>query len=126
MTAHFHPFYNHVLCLKLVPHTVSLVYSLDNNVMYLQDGRTPLFIASWKGHIAVVQLLLQMFADVSISRKVCHTVYCTDSSYSIFSFSIVCIINFNGLCRHVYYTCSPKDPVELMHFRKKRMARSLL
>ena len=56
-----------------VPHTISLVHSLDNNVMYLQDGQTPLYIASWKGHIAVVQLLLQMFADVSISKKVCHT-----------------------------------------------------
>ena len=72
VTAHFHPFYNHVLCLKLVSHTISLVYSLDN-VIYLQDGQTPLYIASWKGHIAVVQLLLQMFADVSISEKVCHT-----------------------------------------------------
>ena len=42
-------------------------------VMYLQDGQTPLYIASREGHIAVVQLLLQMFADVSISTKVCHT-----------------------------------------------------
>ena len=57
------------LYLKLVPHTISL-YSLDNNVVYLQDGETPLYIASWKGHIAVVQLLLQMCADVSISKKV--------------------------------------------------------
>ena len=59
--------------LKLVPHTISPLYSLDNNVMYLQDGQTPLFIASRKGHIAVVKPLLQMFADVSISKKVCHT-----------------------------------------------------
>ena len=38
--------------------------------MYLQDGQTPLYIASWKGHIAVVLLLLQTFADVSISKTV--------------------------------------------------------
>ena len=35
---------------------------------------TALYIASWKGHIAVVKLLLQMFADVSISKMVRHTV----------------------------------------------------
>ena len=73
VTAHLHPFCNHVLCLKRVPHIISLVYSLDNNVMYLQNGQTPLIIASRKGHIVVVQLLLQMFADVSISMKVYTT-----------------------------------------------------
>ena len=36
----------------------------------LQDGRTPLYIASWKGHGAVVKLLLQQHADISISKKV--------------------------------------------------------
>ena len=78
-----------MLCLKLVPHTISLVYSLDNNVMYLQDGQTPLYIASSNGHIAVVQLLLQMFADVSISKKVCHTLIIHPAYY--ISFSKLCI-----------------------------------
>ena len=42
-------------------------------MLYLQDGMTPLYIASKEGHIDVVQLLLQMFADVSISEKVEHS-----------------------------------------------------
>ena len=40
------------------------------SVSYLQDGMTPLYIASWKGHIAVMQLLLQMCADVGTSNMV--------------------------------------------------------
>ena len=35
-----------------------------------QDGQTPLYIASKKGHTAVVQLLLTLLADVSISAEV--------------------------------------------------------
>ena len=36
----------------------------------MQDGRTPLYIASSEGHTAVVQLLLTLLADVSISDEV--------------------------------------------------------
>ena len=38
--------------------------------MYLQDGRTPLYIASQKGHGAVVKLLLQQHADINECKKV--------------------------------------------------------
>ena len=39
-------------------------------ILYVQDGMTALFIASWKDHVAIVQLLLQKRADVSICKKV--------------------------------------------------------
>ena len=35
-----------------------------------QDGQTPLYIASKTGRTAVVQLLLRLLADVSISDEV--------------------------------------------------------
>ena len=37
---------------------------------HVQDGATPLSIASQKGHGAVVKLLLQQHADVSICKTV--------------------------------------------------------
>lgn len=37
----------------------------------MQNGMTALYIASNRGHGAVVQLLLQKDADVSISKTVC-------------------------------------------------------
>ena len=40
-------------------------------IVYIQDDRTALYIASWKGHGPVVELLLQIeHTDVSISKKV--------------------------------------------------------
>ena len=39
--------------------------------MYVQDGLTALYIASWEGHGPVVELLLQTnLTDVNISEKV--------------------------------------------------------
>ena len=40
-------------------------------LIHVQDGETPLYIASWNGHGAVVKLLLEQHADVSISKTVC-------------------------------------------------------
>ena len=54
--------------------------------MYLQDGRTPLYIASCKGHGAVVKLLLQQHADVSICRKV---MWLHRSSMCLYDFTIL-------------------------------------
>ena len=43
----------------------------DNVVLiHVQTGTTPLYIASLKGHGAVVKLLLEQHADVSICRRV--------------------------------------------------------
>ena len=45
----------------------------DNVVLiHVQDGETPLYIASWKGHGAVVKLLLEQHADVNICKTVCY------------------------------------------------------
>ena len=41
------------------------------NVCPLQNGVTPVFSASWKGHSAVVQLLMENGADITLSSKVC-------------------------------------------------------
>ena len=40
-------------------------------VSYLQSGRTPVYTASWKGHTAVVELLIENGADISICEEVC-------------------------------------------------------
>ena len=47
-----------------------LLYHDNVLLIHVQDGQTPLFIASWKGHGAVVKLLLEHHADVSISKTV--------------------------------------------------------
>ena len=39
-------------------------------LIHVQDGATPLYIASWNGHAAVVKLLLQQHADIGISGTV--------------------------------------------------------
>ena len=39
--------------------------------VYLQEGRTAVYYASWKGHTAVLHLLLKEKADVNICKEVC-------------------------------------------------------
>ena len=51
---------------------VKMCLQYDNVLLiHVQDGETPLYIASWNGHGAVVKLLLEQHADVSISKTVC-------------------------------------------------------
>ena len=78
--------------------------------MYLQDGQTPLFIASRKGHIAVVQLLLQMFADVSISKKVCHTLCIVLIVHSPFLVSVMYDCTYNNFSMDMYIIHVPQRP----------------
>ena len=40
------------------------------NVLYLQDGATPLYIACQNGHLPVVERLIAAKADVNRQRKV--------------------------------------------------------
>ena len=47
-----------------------------DNVLHVQDGRTALYMASFNGHEATVEYLLQQQADVNICRKVqCTTLH---------------------------------------------------
>ena len=51
-----------------------VVHNLQDNehviIIHVQDGQTALYIASWKGHMEVVQLLLQKQSDVGKSKTV--------------------------------------------------------
>ena len=42
-------------------------------LLFSQDGKTPLYIASREGHTGVVELLLQHNADPNISDEVSHS-----------------------------------------------------
>ena len=65
-------------------------------IIYVQDGMTAVYIASWKGHMEVVQLLLQQHADVKISKTVLvqHCII----------FSILCTSSYPTPCRHSLHT----------------------
>ena len=70
-------------CLSVAPMTVSLSlqysqtticrsYSLFLSLLLsLQFGETPVYSASMEGHSAVVQLLIENGADISICDEVC-------------------------------------------------------
>ena len=47
-----------------------LLYHDNVLLIHVQDGETPLYIASGNGHGVVVKLLLEQHADVSISKTV--------------------------------------------------------
>ena len=49
-----------------------LLYHDNVVLIHVQNGQTPLYIASWRGHGAVVKLLLEQHADVSISKTVSY------------------------------------------------------
>ena len=37
---------------------------------FFQDGRTPLYVACWKGHVDIAKLLLEKKANVDLPKKV--------------------------------------------------------
>ena len=43
---------------------------IDQSVLHLQDGATPLYIACQNGHILVIEQLIAAKADVNIPREV--------------------------------------------------------
>ena len=53
-----------------LPHTFAASFTPYNSYVHIQVGCTALYCAAWKGHVAVVQLLLQRHADVSICKEV--------------------------------------------------------
>ena len=44
--------------------------AITENVLYLQDGATPLYMASQEGHLPVVECLIGAKADVNHHKKV--------------------------------------------------------
>ena len=72
-----------------------------------QDNRTPLFVASWKGHHDVVQSLLGAGAEVNIARSGVSDVMCglgymymyivvrTEGKHNL-GYGCVCVV---GLCK---------------------------
>ena len=66
-------------------------------IIHVQDGETALYIAKQKGHMEVVQLLLQIHADVSISKKVYITILCI-------TFIILCTSSYHTPCQHSLHT----------------------
>ena len=78
-------------------------------LIHVQDGQTPLFIASLKGHGAVVELLLQQHADVSISMKVIfHHVLADVLQYM----TLVVVVGIHCQNNSLLHTCSKALCVE--------------
>ena len=64
-------------------------------LLFSQDGKTPLYIASWKGHTGVVELLLQHNAVPNISDEVSHSmmrlhVHVSINQCIMYMYSVVC------------------------------------
>ena len=55
-----------------------------------QDGRTAIFHAAWKGHIEIVQTLIQVKANIDLQDKVTYiyTLYHTPST-TLYGFYVV-------------------------------------
>ena len=66
--------------------------------LHVQDGRTPLYIASWKGHGQILELLLGREADVNHQTKVkplmlvcVHVCVCSFTRSDFFNVKNTCI-----------------------------------
>ena len=74
-------------------------------IIHVQDGQTALYIASWRGHMEVMQLLLQKHADIRISKRVyhfLHTAYytpCLNDGTPLIPIHVP---------THITYTCTSK------------------
>ena len=66
LPVHWPPFLLHYSLIL----TISLLLLISLSILHVQDGCTPLYLASQNGHMAVVQLLLQRQADVNICNAV--------------------------------------------------------
>ena len=49
------------------------MFQLLHLLLFSQVGKTPLYVASEKGHTGIVELLLQHNADPNISEEVSHS-----------------------------------------------------
>ena len=64
-----------------------------------QDGATPLYMASQKGHSDVVNILISNGADVNIAKEVMH-------SAVVITFIVTCYLAKHSHLRKIYHTCN--------------------
>ena len=68
-------------------------YSVTANVRFIQDGSTPLMVASFYGHVGIVRILIEAQAQVNTQREVC--------CYKIAHYKKTCMYSTLQLCLFV-------------------------